>query len=152
MVMIMMIMMDDVGVGGVAAHLIADRGACVHACPPGSHSNDRGKCVRCSGPCPKRESTMHTHKQTCAQFDVKKNTSGSKKVVIGSLCSLAYYFVGNSELTCMQCSDTSLFILESHTRIKVKVKFSHTRYRALGPELIPVYSQPAGDLKPSTWR
>ena len=31
----------------------------------------------------------------------------------------------------------------------VKVKFFHTRYRALGPELIPVYtgSQPAGDLK-----
>ena len=29
----------------------------------------------------------------------------------------------------------------------VKVKFSHTRYRALGPELIPVTdSQPAGDL------
>ena len=27
--------------------------------------------------------------------------------------------------------------------IKVKVKFSHTRYRALGPELIPVYSQSA---------
>ena len=28
-----------------------------------------------------------------------------------------------------------------------KVKFSHTRYRALGPELIPVYRQPAGDVK-----
>jgi len=27
---------------------------------------------------------------------------------------------------------------------QVKVKFSHTRYRALGPELIPVY---AGDVK-----
>jgi len=27
--------------------------------------------------------------------------------------------------------------------IKVKVKFSHTRYRALGPELIPVYTQSA---------
>jgi len=25
--------------------------------------------------------------------------------------------------------------------IKVKVKFSHTPYRALGPELIPVYRQ-----------
>jgi len=25
----------------------------------------------------------------------------------------------------------------------VKVKFSHTRYRALGPELIPVYRQSA---------
>jgi len=29
------------------------------------------------------------------------------------------------------------------TIIKVKVKFSHTRYRALGPELIPVYRQSA---------
>ena len=28
-------------------------------------------------------------------------------------------------------------------RVKVKVKFSHTRYRALGPELIPVYRQSA---------
>jgi len=30
-----------------------------------------------------------------------------------------------------------------------KVKFSHTRYRALGPELIPRYtgSEPAGDVK-----
>ena len=26
---------------------------------------------------------------------------------------------------------------------KLKVKFSHTRYRALGPELIPVYRQSA---------
>ena len=26
---------------------------------------------------------------------------------------------------------------------KIKVKFSHTRYRALGPELIPVYRQSA---------
>jgi len=29
------------------------------------------------------------------------------------------------------------------TTVKVKVKFSHTRYRALGPELIPVYRQSA---------
>ena len=30
----------------------------------------------------------------------------------------------------------------------IKVKFSHTRYRALGLELIPVTgSQPAGDVK-----
>jgi len=27
--------------------------------------------------------------------------------------------------------------------VKVKVKFSHTRYRALGPELILVYRQSA---------
>jgi len=27
--------------------------------------------------------------------------------------------------------------------VKGKVKFSHTRYRALGPELIPVYRQSA---------
>ena len=37
---------------------------------------------------------------------------------------------------------------------RYKVKFSHTRYPALGPELIPVYSlhQPADDFKPSTRR
>jgi len=29
------------------------------------------------------------------------------------------------------------------SQVKVKVKFSHTRYRALGPELIPVYRQSA---------
>ena len=33
---------------------------------------------------------------------------------------------------------------------KVKVKFSHTRYRALGPELIPVYSSPARDRRSTT--
>jgi len=27
--------------------------------------------------------------------------------------------------------------------VKVKVKFSHTRYQVLGPELIPVYRQSA---------
>jgi len=33
-------------------------------------------------------------------------------------------------------------------RGKGKVKFSHTGYRALGPELIPVYRQSAaGDVK-----
>ena len=33
------------------------------------------------------------------------------------------------------------------TNRKVKVKFSHTRYRTLGPELIPVYRQsPTGDI------
>ena len=33
----------------------------------------------------------------------------------------------------------------NHNRclVKVKVKFSHTRYGALGPELIPVYRQSA---------
>ena len=31
----------------------------------------------------------------------------------------------------------------SEPAVKVKVKFSHTRYRALGPELIPVYRQSA---------
>jgi len=31
----------------------------------------------------------------------------------------------------------------SKSGLKVKVKFSHTRYRALGPELIPVYRQSA---------
>jgi len=30
-----------------------------------------------------------------------------------------------------------------HFICQVKVKFSHTRYRALGPELIPVYKQSA---------
>ena len=33
--------------------------------------------------------------------------------------------------------------LALHRILKVKVKFSHTRYRALGPELIPVYRQSA---------
>ena len=31
-----------------------------------------------------------------------------------------------------------------------KVKASHTRYQALGPALIPVYKQSAGDYKSST--
>jgi len=32
--------------------------------------------------------------------------------------------------------------------VKVKVKASHTNYRALGPELIPVYRQSAGGRLP----
>jgi len=42
-----------------------------------------------------------------------------------------------------------------HTNKKVKLKASHTGHRALGPELIPVYStgsQPAGDYNSSTRR
>ena len=38
--------------------------------------------------------------------------------------------------------------------VKVKVKASHTRHRALGPELIPVYRQSAHVFLPRTlfWR
>jgi len=35
----------------------------------------------------------------------------------------------------------SLFSGNATSRNDKKVKFSHTRYRALGPELIPVYRQ-----------
>ena len=42
------------------------------------------------------------------------------------------------------CALLTLFIfLGVILLIKVKVKASHTRYRALGPELIPVYRQSA---------
>jgi len=36
-----------------------------------------------------------------------------------------------------------LYIERSGPPFNKKVKFSHTRYRALGPELIPVYRQSA---------
>jgi len=36
-----------------------------------------------------------------------------------------------------------ILVILSLSVIKLKVKFSHTRYRALGPELIPVYRQSA---------
>ena len=47
--------------------------------------------------------------------------------------------------------ERSLFTMSEHNKYiykldngkKVKVKFSHTRYPALGPELIPVYRQSA---------
>jgi len=39
--------------------------------------------------------------------------------------------------------DTSVFSALETFLIIGKVKFSHTRYRALGPELIPVYRQSA---------
>ena len=35
-------------------------------------------------------------------------------------------------------------MLTQWSSITIKVKFSHTRYRALGPEQIPVYRQLAG--------
>ena len=43
--------------------------------------------------------------------------------------------------SCMQIYRVAQMKLE-HMKCK-KVKFSHTRYRALGPELIPVYRQSA---------
>ena len=36
-----------------------------------------------------------------------------------------------------------IVILYIRVTVILKVKFSHTRYRALGPELIPVYRQSA---------
>ena len=39
---------------------------------------------------------------------------------------------------------TFVATINLHTSTCKKVKFSHTRYRALGPELIPVYRQSAG--------
>jgi len=48
---------------------------------------------------------------------------------------------------CVRACVRVYYSIQLHKPIK-KVKFSHTRYRALGPELIPVYSQqPAGDVK-----
>ena len=39
-------------------------------------------------------------------------------------------------------TDSQLFMTALHSKGK-KVKFSHTRYQELGPELIPVYRQSA---------
>ena len=55
------------------------------------------------------------------------------------------------------CSDEDVLATRwpnAISTIVIKVKFSHTRYRALGPELIQVYRQsaPEGDFKPSTRR
>ena len=40
-------------------------------------------------------------------------------------------------------TDGRIALFQNAHRAEVKVKFSHTRYRALGPELIPVYRQSA---------
>jgi len=40
------------------------------------------------------------------------------------------------------CGERVVLLLLLYSKEK-KVKFSHTRYRALGPELIPVYRQSA---------
>ena len=49
---------------------------------------------------------------------------------------LTYHICGEIKL----CVYTNRKIVDTK---KVKVKASHTRYRALGPELIPVYRQSA---------
>jgi len=49
-------------------------------------------------------------------------------------------FIDIRPLCCFSCY---FMYLHSFFTCKVKVKFSHTRYRALGPELIPVYRQSA---------
>jgi len=52
------------------------------------------------------------------------------------LCS---YLHCRSSVKCFQW----LMTAQCTKSLKVKVKFSHTRFRALGPELIPVYRQSA---------
>jgi len=46
--------------GGGTAHLLVDRSACVHDCPPLRHSNENSVCVDCDGPCPKGASIAHS--------------------------------------------------------------------------------------------
>jgi len=50
--------------------------------------------------------------------------------------------ISATELPCDIGSNRS-HAMRPIVKLKVKVKFSHTRYRALGPELIPVYRQSA---------
>ena len=72
----------------------------------------------------------------------------SKKVICGEqVNSTAFRSVMKKAVFCVNRlePDTSPdviseFLKSQGLRVK-KVKFSHTRYRALGPELIPVYRQ-----------
>ena len=70
-----------------------------------------------------------------------KNTHGifSWKSIILPLSFWTMDFNYNSKYT----TTKAISILMANVQVKVKVKFSHTRYRALGPELIPVYRQSA---------
>jgi len=53
----------------------------------------------------------------------------------------SHFTLGNPKSHFSSIHNTSDYLC--HLTRKVKVKFSHTRYRALGPELIPVYRQSA---------
>ena len=55
-----------------------------------------------------------------------------------------YYASSVGLFAVVMCLSVCLSVRQSVTsRYSKKVKFSHTRYRALGPELIPVYRQSA---------
>ena len=62
-------------------------------------------------------------------------------------CSMNGWFMGYTHGQTDRQTDTLITILGCTTRnaviigVEKKVKFSPTRYRALGPELIPVYIQ-----------
>jgi len=72
----------------------------------------------------------------CETLTSAKQTIKAK--LLGSLATyLRYGGVVNNQIRKVWC-----LVFLTHN-VKVKVKFSHTRYRALGPELIPVYRQSA---------
>jgi len=69
-------------------------------------------------------SQQHRQKQT---YNAKPNIGTADTHAL--LCSLATIII--------------IIIISLSLDAQLKVKFSHTRYRALGPELIPVYRQSA---------
>jgi len=58
-------------------------------------------------------------------------TERNRAIIVVKCVTKMYHICGNAHGYCRKRLEP------------VKVKFSHTRYRALGPELIPVYRQSA---------
>jgi len=104
-----------------------------------------GLCSRCSLLAVTRtlfQYILHTNHQpsqgTAAVTDRQTDRQTERETMVQSLapCSSTYYTPTNNHHKPLPLSDKALKALK-------KVKFSHTRYRALGPELIPVYRQSA---------
>ena len=82
------------------------------------------------------------------QFGCKKG-SGCNHATYSVRKVVEHFVAGGSTVIAFRALTLLVGRQEGHTACKKlrvvgkKVKFSHTRYRALGPELIPVYRQSA---------
>ena len=76
---------------------------------------------------------------TSGDSDVISMPAGFRRHLVGKTLTNDFHCDVAENTLCWRASDhTDIFVNR-----RKKVKFSHTRYRALGPELIPVYRQSA---------
>jgi len=82
-------------------------------------------------------------------LDIHAVVTGSR-IEVGILIDFHQHLIPSASLDSVHAVDRRIRqymlvkkLVQTKVSSKSKVKFSHTRYRALGPELIPVYRQSA---------